>query len=441
MYNMLVFISRKFLLCIYSKGQTFNPISIDGNKKITYESEHDFSRLISAIKKTFNVNEFSQAPLSVIIVNCSAENKYVDRLYEIFSCFDYHSVVKAENIIPYVFQSKNILDEKNLISIPILDCFYEISEQNNVTMCLSTCNTSSSSPTQLEPEFFSVLFNPDYINSQYSNAKEAIANKDKLIADLESKLKHKEKEICDLSIVNENNQKLEREISENKKKIQILSEQIESNQIQYNKLRLVEKRELLVFNLTDEDLEYKNTSGKFRRFSGYVSNSPSIYPILFKNQISNATFVSKGTPILTGYLLPGPIYDPSRLKELEKEINKGSQYQNSISKQIIAPKSGKIFLFNSSLQNLSIFYLNCSLTNTSVYYSQDIVVGVVVDKNDQSSESEIHKWFETQLYKHTPLWLRDHCSTCVMKKAYNCKSKNRSKEMWFYGANAYKSQD
>jgi len=137
MYNMLVFITRKFIQAIYFKDNKGFSISIDGNLKDALESDPDFSRLVDAIEETFNVDELSQAELNVIIVNCSALNKYVDGLYKVFSCIDAHSVVRAENIIPFVLNASGDFKTIDKITISILDSCYEITQNNEFTKCSS----------------------------------------------------------------------------------------------------------------------------------------------------------------------------------------------------------------------------------------------------------------------------------------------------------------
>ena len=446
MYNILVFISKSFLQALYLKGETISPISIDGNKKIKYSTENDFYRLISAIKDTFNVDELSQADLSVVIVDCGAESKNVECLYKEFLSIREHSVIKAEIIIPYVIQDSKLTNE-DVIIFSILDEYFSITTKDNRCICSHAEKANNAIP--LDVESFSILFNPkltDSLTSSISKKEmEQSALKDKKIQELEDRLDKLEKEKNELQLFKDNSLGEIQRIEDYKNTITNLTKEIDDNKKKNESLNLKSERKLVTLTFYDNDL--KSDVDSFR-LSGYWNNDLcKSYPLVFKELEMNRSIVTKGEPILEGIIadrgissegttlevISGIRQMPDLLKTVSIASNLSPELieaiaitqNNIITKQVVAPSSGKLFLFNSACYLLPIFKFRCSHWGRTVYHSADIAVGVIINKEDPADENEIEKWFQSQKESNFPSCLKDHCSNCFYRgpKYSNCEKK------------------
>lgn len=431
MYNMLVFITRKFIQAIYFKDNKGVSISIDGNLKVALESDPDFSRLVDAIEETFNVDELSQAELNVIIVNCSALNKYVDGLYKVFSCIDAHSVVRAENIIPFVLNASGDFKTVDKITISILDSCYEITQNNEFTKCSSTEYIDDSNKISLE--LFSVLFNPQNIPVLHSSKQNDLSDKyEKRIAELESQLIEKEEKNNELLLENQNAQ-------DYKDKLNFLSNEMKENKEKLDYISFLAKRKIVFFYFSNEDL----CKGGYGSYDEKFDDFPQKFPVYFVDHNKNKCEVKKGEEILTGLILaqdichlkfytrhdathPEYIKKVFAINEIQEKIgNKDGRvgdidgyyefrYHIIKRKKLLSPATGKLYLFNSQVHSLPIMAIRCSNRKTypPIFFSADLPVGVIVDKNDPSNEIEIFEWFKNQIGKHVPTWLYNHCNGC-----------------------------
>ena len=66
-YNVFILISKKYLQAGYYHNGEIVPISIDGNEKITYNSDKDFDKLIESMKDTFNIDDLDDISVSTDI--------------------------------------------------------------------------------------------------------------------------------------------------------------------------------------------------------------------------------------------------------------------------------------------------------------------------------------------------------------------------------------
>jgi len=445
MYNMLVFITRKFIQAIYFKDNKGFSISIDGNLKVALESDPDFSRLVDAIEETFNVDELSQAELNVIIVNCSALNKYVDGLYKVFSCIDAHSVVRAENIIPFVLNASGDFKTIDKITISILDSCYEITQNNEFTKCSSAEYIDDSNKISLE--LFSVLFNPQNIPVLHSKQNDLSDKYEKRIVELESQLKEKEEKNNELLLENQNTQNY-------KDKLNSISNEMKEYKEKLEYVELLSKRKIITFNMSDLDFSEKRIdtglkvafsfSSRINKYDDDVFNYDAfeLFPFYFERKKNNQSIVSAGDEVITGlfltyqdhysgdvrfYRVGDKATEPEYIKkifalnkmqeECGDELKLSGEFEDKvlIRKTVLAPSSGKIYLFNSKFHFLPFIKIRCKNKNGDILMTGDLPVGVIVDKNDTSDPKEIYKWFLNQIGKPAPLWIYDHCSKCQNK--------------------------
>lgn len=135
-YKILVFASQKQIqaLIVDEKGRT-EPISINGNVKISYNSDEDLELFITAVKETYNTESFSDLNIVVLIVNCGANAKMLKKLYLYFEGASDISIINAVYILPFVSGKKEKFSENSVHFIQILDAVYTISvdEALNIT--------------------------------------------------------------------------------------------------------------------------------------------------------------------------------------------------------------------------------------------------------------------------------------------------------------------
>ena len=161
-YKILVFASQKQIqaLIVDEKGRT-EPISINGNIKISYNSDEDLEIFITAVKETYNTESFSDLDIVVLIVNCGANAKKKKKLYLHFEGASDISIINAVYILPFVSGKKEKFSGNSVRFIQILDAVYTISvdEALNITCKKSDDTIAVDENVQtLLTEDFSFLF-------------------------------------------------------------------------------------------------------------------------------------------------------------------------------------------------------------------------------------------------------------------------------------------
>lgn len=395
MYNLLIFITKKTLQGVYLKDKTMTPISIDGNLKITITSIDSLKRLVTAVEETFNVDELSQAELTVTIMNCCADNEYVDNLYNLFSCISSHSVLKAENIIPFILDSSDFIKMEDEQVVSVLDCYYQLEKKDDSIQCVPINETKSA--VNIPIEYFSILFS--YERSAPNIAElQAINNKQtEKIAELEERtIKDQEK----LEIQ-------EGHIAELKKKINY------QNNI---KSEILSNRRLVYLYFTDRELKSTN--------SDYFLNK-----LWF---LFSAEEKRKGLELVTCFAkLDSPYSDKDPVQEGMVIVNVNLNTKNDpetfsddIKKEIRAPSSGIFYkFFNTDIIEISFRKYKCTQSSNQ-YMSEVLPIGVIVDRNDPASKKEIIQWFQMQKNNDFIYWEKNICDHCFYDKVCKYEYKN-----------------
>lgn len=138
--------------------------------------------------------------------------------------------------------------------------------------------------------------------------------------------------------------------------------------------------------------------------------------------------------------------DPNFIKKLlalnrmQKEVGDNISIEGEFNKiiilrkKILAPSSGKIYLFNSQVHFIPIFPIICAhrITYGEHFFSAELPIGVIVDQNDPADKNEIFMWFRQQIGMKVPSWLFDHCRVCH-DKSKQCNESIMLEEKVKYG--------
>ena len=208
--HVIVVITQTVLQAFFLKKDSPSPISIEGNTSIKYQSDDDFKMLVDSIKDTFNIDEFSDIPLSVIVINANADSVNADKLFKNFEKAEQHSLIRAENIIPYILACKGKLNKDESFNISLFDASYSIKSNDEKIECLPE-KIDSQKNIEITAADFLTLFkvNPSAIGVDEGEISDL---KDK-IETLQQSVASKEKEI--------------QEITEEKNKLQLTSDNLE----------------------------------------------------------------------------------------------------------------------------------------------------------------------------------------------------------------------
>lgn len=238
-YNVFILISKKYLQAGYYHNGEIVPISIDGNEKITYNSDKDFDKLIESMKDTFNIDDLDDISVSTVVICCGANNQNSDHLYRLVNQSPSHNIINAETIIPYLCIYKTKLNQDKELGVSLIDTQYLIKKQpNGKFKCIYSEANVEEDVYKLELKDLIPLVELDL--SKMGIDEKILIEKNNKIHELEETSKQYESVISTLS------SKLEQTDAENNNLKQQLSET-------YNYIESIlnHQRKPLVFSLLD----------------------------------------------------------------------------------------------------------------------------------------------------------------------------------------------
>jgi hypothetical protein len=200
--RIIILLTKKYIQAAYLEDEKCSPLSIEGNKKISYSDEKDLNRVKNAITGIFNLESLDSADISVMVVACGAASKTVKKLNDFFSITSECNSVFVEHILPYILLGKGLLKKKTEQTVRISDVCYKLDYHGQNLECVQIAK-SNTAGIVLEAHDFAPLFS---FNASNLGKDEKLLN-----------------QLNDLII---QNKKAVVQISQNKKQIEDLKKQI-----------------------------------------------------------------------------------------------------------------------------------------------------------------------------------------------------------------------
>lgn len=164
MNKIIVVQTKTYLQASYLEFDTVvKPLSIDGNKEITYScetAETSFSRLEQAISETFNLESLDGADISVIVVVCGVESEMVNKLFKHLDTIHQCNMIYVEHVLPYILLGEGYFKKQDDQIVQILDTFYQVKNVGNKVTC-SQITKPNKNITTLQADDFVQLYDFD----------------------------------------------------------------------------------------------------------------------------------------------------------------------------------------------------------------------------------------------------------------------------------------
>ena len=341
--HVIVVITQTVLQAFFLKKDSPSPISIEGNTSIKYQSDDDFKMLVDSIKDTFNIDEFSDIPLSVIVINANADSVNADKLFKNFEKAEQHSLIRAENIIPYILACKGKLNKDESFNISLFDASYSIKSNDEKIECLPE-KIDSQKNIEITAADFLTLFkvNPSAIGVDEG---EISGLKDK-IETLQQSVASKEKEI--------------QEITEEKNKLQLTSDNLEKELKETKKQSEIEK---IQNSIIPAFLSFDSNSYKILGDNVDDLSREPCFKFIFEPLCHSGDFVIKSQKIakVTTFIF----------------YKKGDRIEYETS-EVISLRNGYIYFNNEVNKDLKCYYpqKKQSVTQSGLFFYERSKVGV-----------------------------------------------------------------
>mgnify|MGYP002624860958 CR=1 FL=1 len=160
-YRILILIAQKQIqaLSVDDKGRT-EPISINGNVRMSYNSSDDLNELITSIKDTYNIDSFSDLVFSVFVVNFDADTKILKQLCAMLDGANDLNTVNAAFILPFASGKKEKFKKDENRTAQILESDYHICLNEDFSIVCEKAASGADENTQiLVAEDFAFIFN------------------------------------------------------------------------------------------------------------------------------------------------------------------------------------------------------------------------------------------------------------------------------------------
>ena len=160
-YKILILIAQKQIqaVSVDDKGRT-EPISINGNVRMSYNSSDDLNELITSIKDTYNIDSFSDLVFSVFVVNFDAGIKILKQLCAMLDGAKDLNVVNAAFILPFASGKKEKFKKDENRTAQILESDYYICLNEDFSIVCEKATSGADENTQiLVAEDFAFIFN------------------------------------------------------------------------------------------------------------------------------------------------------------------------------------------------------------------------------------------------------------------------------------------
>lgn len=195
---MIAFINDYMLKAInVNEDDTYDFISIDGNSSMKYSNKNHINNFLEYIMEFYSISNFADIKISILIVNCNAEEEYVEYLHTAFKQAVRNDVINICTILPLVAGLKKKLNEECSTYLKVLDEYYHIQQncEGYITCC---CDKECNEGIEFTEENFIVLYNLS-LTSFNDNEKEL-----KLLSEKEKELESYEKQLAELASMLDN---------------------------------------------------------------------------------------------------------------------------------------------------------------------------------------------------------------------------------------------
>ena len=182
------------------------PISLDGNIVMSYRADSDIEKFISHIKDNYNIDSFSDFPISVCVIDNGASSATVKKLYGRFEGAIGIEIVNVSGLLPFVCGAKEAF-EKDIVRFVFVqeNCYALSLDAQNIVKCEKTEGTNKENAVALRLDDFIPFFCPNAENFSLSkdngtdeksveleNAQKLVASYKETVSILEGKLEHYE---------------------------------------------------------------------------------------------------------------------------------------------------------------------------------------------------------------------------------------------------------
>lgn len=237
MNKIIILLTKEKIQSVYFDNGEYVPLSIDGNKIISYSDEKDFKRVVEAVTGTFNLEAIEDADFSFIIVVCGAEPQMANSLNKLLSSTAENNLLYVEHILPYILISKGLLNKNTVYTVKIIDTYYQLKLVGQ-NFEFVPVEKAYSDEIILEARDFSALFsfNASYLGEEDNMKKQLVElkrQKEEATAQCSRYVQH----IADLKGQADKNIEYEVEIGAFKNQIADLKKQIKDLQAQNELLK------------------------------------------------------------------------------------------------------------------------------------------------------------------------------------------------------------
>ena len=160
-YRILILIAQKQIqaLSVDDKGRT-EPISINGNVRMSYNSSDDLNELITSIKDTYNIDSFSDLVFSVFVINFDADSQIIKQFRSMLDGAKNLNVVNAAFILPLASGKKAKFKNGESRTAQILESDYHIClNEDSSSVCEKAASGADENTQILVAEDFAFIFN------------------------------------------------------------------------------------------------------------------------------------------------------------------------------------------------------------------------------------------------------------------------------------------
>ena len=176
-YQIMIFMTHDLLKAVdISNTGECEVVSIDGNMELEYKSSSDIEKFCNCLKEEYNIDDFSDLNISVLLIKAGAKEEDVKCLGDLLEGINDKNIIGANRVLPFIIAAQGLVEKSKTLVVNILNSFYKLEIDENLSVNCNSIKCEKDS-IELTEDMFQIFLN--------FNGKSFLWNEEKIIKSTE----------------------------------------------------------------------------------------------------------------------------------------------------------------------------------------------------------------------------------------------------------------